>query len=637
MKGSLPARTITGVGTLLPHRSPLQLPFRRLAWAGSGLVADRSGNALPMIGAVFLPLLALVGAGVDMARVYLSENRLQQACDAGVLAARRNIDQNATDERLPAEAMLMGRSLFFSNFRNGDYGAARVVFSLYVSPNRTVSGYASALIPTTIMQIFGTRATRINTTCSAQISASAHNLDIMLVLDTTGSMNSQVKGEVKISTLRNVVKAFHRQLEAEKLPGMRIRFGFVPYATNVNVAFLLRNEWVASKGLYQSREAVDDTSGTPVEETTYGNYTYVSGSMDDEVDSTYPATHQGNTYACTGNTPNGNVKTTATRLSERRYTANPPATVVTVWRMRRVLDGTAYRTVRDGLICKVYRTAYSDYTEDYDQTMTNAYPKQWRYAQIMLDTNNWRSYSNGCIEERTTYEIDDYANLDLSRAPDLDIDLVPSANRPQTLWKPSLPQQTYDRKTPFDVVTTRDIAPVSASCPTAARKLAEMTSNEVADYVDSLVPDGNTYHDIGLIWGGRLLSPTGLFASENADQPSRGTDRHLIFLTDGDTVTHPGNYTAYGIEGLDRRRFNPDGPKLGLTLNEVVERRFIAACNEIKKRNITVWTISFGLNIGQPMVECAGADRAFSASDARELQAIFDQIGQTIGDLRLVE
>ena len=33
--------------------------------------------------------------------------------------------------------------------------------------------------------------------------------------------------------------------------------------------------------------------------------------------------------------------------------------------------------------------------------------------------------SNGCIEERQTYEIDNYDSVDLSKALDLDIDRVP--------------------------------------------------------------------------------------------------------------------------------------------------------------------------------------------------------------------
>ena len=52
----------------------------------SRLARDRSGNTLAMVAAAIAPILAMVGSGIDMGRSYLSETRLQQACDAGVLA-----------------------------------------------------------------------------------------------------------------------------------------------------------------------------------------------------------------------------------------------------------------------------------------------------------------------------------------------------------------------------------------------------------------------------------------------------------------------------------------------------------------------------------------------------------------------
>ena len=47
------------------------------------------------------------------------------------------------------------------------------------------------------------------------------------------------------------------------------------------------------------------------------------------------------------------------------------------------------------------------------------------------------------------------------------------------------------------------------------------TATAFDDYVDRLHPaNGNTYHDIGLIWGARLESPTGIFSADNALTPT---------------------------------------------------------------------------------------------------------------------
>ena len=64
-----------------PSRAPDGL-FARLA-------RDAAGNTLAIVAASIAPILAMVGGGVDMGRSYLAESRLQQACDAGVLAARK--------------------------------------------------------------------------------------------------------------------------------------------------------------------------------------------------------------------------------------------------------------------------------------------------------------------------------------------------------------------------------------------------------------------------------------------------------------------------------------------------------------------------------------------------------------------
>ena len=79
-------------------------------------------------------------------------------------------------------------------------------------------------------------------------------------------------------------------------------------------------------------------------------------------------------------------------------------------------------------------------------------------------------------------------------------------------------------------------AGVLSSCPAPASPLAQMTAAQVDEYLSSLTPEGSTYHDIGMIWGARMLSPTGIFADENADHAGKPTNRNLIFLTDGETA-----------------------------------------------------------------------------------------------------
>src|SRR5947208_1767547 len=55
------------------------------------LRSDDSGNTLAIMAASLIPMVGMVGSAVDISRAYLVKTRLQQACDAGVLAARRTM------------------------------------------------------------------------------------------------------------------------------------------------------------------------------------------------------------------------------------------------------------------------------------------------------------------------------------------------------------------------------------------------------------------------------------------------------------------------------------------------------------------------------------------------------------------
>jgi hypothetical protein len=346
----------------------------------------------------------------------------------------------------------------------------------------------------------------------------------------------------------------------------------------------------------------------------------------------------------------------------------------------------------------VSRITYTDYVEKVDRVTEPAevLNYSWLYGQYVYNVADFREKSNGCIEERETYVIDDYNNVDLTRALDLDIDLVPGSNSSYrtaglvsalkldaalpngddeedeeeddnkgkggggkdkpvgkfvklkydtSRWRPMYPSYPYLRQMRYDntgsfnteaVVTDDDyISPLvvgKATCPPPARKLAPMTTSQLDDYLATLRPAGNTYHDIGMIWGGRLISPTGLFAAENRDVGGGPTNRNLIFLTDGETAPLDISYSTYGVEPLDRRRWSPDSP---LTLTQTVEARFRFACKEVRKRNVTVWLVGFGTELTDVMRECAGTGHYFEAANAAELNAAFAKIAKNMSELRI--
>ena len=462
-------------------------------------------------------------------------------------------------------------------------------------------------------------------------------------------MNETNPGDTKprIEILRDVILDFHTELENNKQENARIRYGFLPYSTNVNVGHLLKDEWVVSEWTYQSRRMLGsgNTSGYY---TSWTASSPISGTVNRTVHATYAATLSGGVYTCPTVPANTLTSNTVLVSNTSAAYAGPPAGTQYISTYQRTRNGNVYSVSLSGTTCTVNKEAYTSYIDTYKYFQTPALQigTNWQYGPQKVNVSGWRTGSNGCIEERDTYIIDDYSAVDLSRALDLNIDLVPTAGDSKTQWRPQYPKLIFGRAKKWDnsgnfdlasaATTAEYIAPWvanTAACPSPARALAEMDSQAVTDYVATLKAGGSTYHDIGMIWGARLLSPTGPFAAENANPADgRPTSRNIVFLTDGQTSALDISYSSYGFEPLDRRRWAPGS---ALSLTQTIEQRFSFACQKAKKKNITVWIVAFGTSLNPIMEECAGPGKAFQANDSDELNEIFKKIATSMSDLRL--
>jgi hypothetical protein len=243
--------------------------------------------------------------------------------------------------------------------------------------------------------------------------------------------------------------------------------------------------------------------------------------------------------------------------------------------------------------------------------------------------------------------------------------MFPTGNA-TTQWKPALAPliylrgvigSNYGNATRSAVETVNTFKSPNYSCPTAAKKLQPWPSaSDFGSYVDSLQPIGNTYHDTGMIWGARLMSPTGIFGSENAYTPQGGEiERHLIFFTDGFAQANPCDYSAYGVAWYDRRTTDSVGTAGNCgaessTINAQINARLDALCTAVKNIGtdpedppsfrITLWVISFGAGVNTAtktrLSNCATANTYFfDAGDPVTLQKAFRDIANQISGLRL--
>ena len=540
--------------------------------------------------------------------MYIIKTRLQHACDAGALAGRKAMasgqwSQSGYAPRRAAE------KFFDANIAPGAYGAEDITRTFTEDAGK-VTGTASADVPMSLMTIFGFEADTMAVTCDAEMRLP--NTDIVFVLDVTGSMNSNIPGEStrKIDGLKTSVKCFYeivarRDTDATCATGtpsggtssdVQIRFGFVPYNTNVNVGRLLPASYFKDTHSYQTRKSVGGGSS-------WGPW-YTTG---------WESCGQGNT-ATVQNELVSSFYGFACRYNRRELTGTPAS------------------------------LTYDQFSVDVSGFKTG----DRESAEVTIDGSDTRTVEwPGCIEERQTVRAGNYWPIP-SDAYDLQIDLLPTNDA--TRWAPALPDLIYtrgatnaSRSQDFQrnriSGTTTNYAQPSDYCPTESKKLQEWSSaGDFEDYVDSLTPNGNTYHDIGLLWGARLLSAGGIFKSENELTPKGGEiDRHLIFMTDGDTVANNYDYTAYGVGWFDQRTTT------GNNYNAQVNARFEALCNEIKNmapRGITLWVVSFGdgtnSSTNNRLEQCAtGNTYYFHAADSGQLQQTFKKIADDISQLRL--
>ncbi len=637
------------------------------------IAKDPTANTLAISAASLVPLMAMVGGGVDASRYYMTETRLQAACDAGALAARRAMDADDFSN----EHKQVGLNFFDQNYPDGTFGLDGLQRDYTATSEGTVNGTATGTLPTSIMGAFGYNEFDLEVDCSAEINIS--NTDIMFVLDVTGSMSCDSNGSncsngpnSRINSLRNSVLTFYDTVDSATSSSAQIRYGIVPYSNQVNVGGSLNTNWMATSHTYQSREADWDITVTYEPETyTYvrtgngysyqyqGNietndygvtynecvdiafnqdrseifvsadeagFTLVSSSGTDPRISQYTGPVRYNRQTFTGGTYYGSNDRCRLNFDEEYYYAESEITV------------TEGRTETREFFW-AYRPVEFDLTSLYS-TGTLTTPTGWEETN---ETHTW----NGCIEEADTVASATW-NPVPTGAYDLDIDLVPSNNSER--WRPMLPSLTFlryndgeswsdsDEWVQSDITgSTEDKVNASTTCPKAARKLAEFDSrSDLEAWVseaEGFRAGGNTYHDFGMIWGARFISPDGIFASENATAPNGDAiSRHIVFMTDGELVTHNRLYTLYGLEWWDRRVTSDAGYT---QRQDRHAERFQAACRAARNKNISVWVVAFGTSLSQNLIDCATPGRAYSATDSTSLDSAFREIAEKIAALRL--
>lgn len=488
---------------------------------------DQRGSTLAVMAMSLIPIAGVIGSGLDMGRAYMTKAKLQNACDAAALAARREMSGSSFSAAAEAE----GERFFNFNFPEGTMETTPVALDIRASAAdaSVVEITAETVMPTTVMKLFGKDSIELEVNCDAD--KDYVNNDVMLVLDVTGSMNCAVGSGAtgctntqgngatsRISALRGAAGALYDALDHDS-PDVITRYGFMPYSATTNVGRDLPLNLAANPAIYHT-----STSSTSTVSSTKTN----------------------------------------------------------TW-----LTGTWRGTVSD--------TAVTNTT--------------WGF---------W-----GCVEERSSYPDRTAAQITIRTAVAReDIDTISTTDQKQK-WAP------YDHSTttatPYEV------------CPAPAVKLAPYASRQAFDTklnAATRFRGGSTHHDVGMIWGTRYLSPTGIFSADNPTTRNQiPVQKHIVFLSDGAMQVNSYFYSAIG---LPMRRVRTTGSG---TNDQKASARFLSTCNRAREMEMTVWVIVLDVDFADANLRnCAsGNDHYFEASTPEQLENAFDLIGKGIGRLRLTQ
>ena len=182
---------------------------------------DDSGSTAVIFAICFSVVFAAVAMVIDFGYATTVKVRQQNALDAATLAASDELGTTNEATRGPAVA----RAFYDANTKGNPTGQLGNVN--LNSGAGTVESSAQTGVGAWFMKVFGFN--QLNVTGKAVVARSTGTVEVALVLDNSGSMNSEM------STLRTAAKEMSGILFVGADGNDRVRVGLVPFAASVNV------------------------------------------------------------------------------------------------------------------------------------------------------------------------------------------------------------------------------------------------------------------------------------------------------------------------------------------------------------------------------------------------------------------
>jgi hypothetical protein len=503
-----------------------------LKYSASQLVLDQRGSSLPIYGGGLGILLTAGAAAISINQQNLTKSTLQGAVDSASLVStniyadlKTKQSTNGLSDQLIADK---ARAAAINAFKNNASGIDTKLGNsdIEIKVTNGANGIANAVktrvsisaeLPILLGSLFGNvlnyevnanaeshRGIGAGTTVYTTDDVSKRrNLEIVLVLDVTGSMRYAIPGdaESKIAGLRKAVKSliggiYGQALGAAAAPPANIKIGMIPYSHSVNVGKLLNQSELdvpADIAAWVSRTDSKGWKGCITERSTTPNLVALD--------------------------PVGQITVRPDALDVRDA---PQNILPEKW----------------GIFYNPTLEIYQNYVVKNKTNPKNDKIKPEKFFGFL--------YTYGNVFRRNDYSssrpplrlvrtgISEYYHEDVA---------APANSLAFNNYGESVPRNLNYETKKIDPLSSPNLDCVPAALPLAAG----YTKERIGEYVDDLTVAGATFSNIGMAWANRMISPWApLTGASNYDDSK--TDKIIILITDGYISTNTGRYKAIDNE-----------------------------------------------------------------------------------------
>jgi Flp pilus assembly protein TadG len=550
------------------------------------------GSVTQITAVAALPMMLAAGAAIDTIRI----NREQVAFDAAVDSAALAV---AADDRASlaglSDAQVTARIAELEEFAKKymaenytpQYGSSQEMAVDIDITGAAIDLTASHTFPTTIMSLTG--IDEIELSSHSQIMKAMRPIEMVLVMDTTGSMASSGKLDGAKTAARDLLNTVYGGSASSVPESEYLRVALVPFAAGVRLnpsAYDFNLNWIDTTG-------ANPLSKVNFNDTSWNNYT--TWAKLKKTSSTY-------------HTWNGCVEARmrGDDAANTDYNVNDvaPTSGVTRFPAYFAPDSPSFGS----------SSSYGSYAND--------------------------TWSGSYIPESGTPS--EVAGMSTSQKND--------TSTAGLIYRQQNQAKYLNRNIGSESLTSATEGPWKGCAKTPIVPLTYKRANVEAG-ITAMVAAGNTLIAEGVAWGWRVLSPTEPFtkveASTSFPADTISTYNHprwlkiMVIMTDGDNDISAGvdtlngtTYTAYG-RGKETLADNRFGTTSDSSIMGKLDDAMAAACTQAKAEGIELYVTSFGSGVSTAtrakLQACAtDADNYQHASSSADLSAFFNHIGQDV-------